>query len=76
MDRFVEARKPRKCPACGSNIVAAILYGMPDMSEELQSKIESGNVVLGGCCQEMNGPVWQCSQCGTSIYKKYNTQKI
>lgn len=47
-----------KCPHCGSNNTARILYGMPVMSDELENKLDTGKVVLGGCCiggVEING---------------------
>ncbi len=39
-----------KCPYCGSTNTARILYGMPAFSEELQAKLDSGRIFLGGCC--------------------------
>lgn len=38
-----------RCPRCGSEHTAEILYGMPAFSEELKKKMDSGEVVLGGC---------------------------
>ncbi len=38
-----------KCPRCGSRNTARILYGMPAYSSELQEKLDSGKVFLGGC---------------------------
>lgn len=39
-----------KCPYCGSRNTARILYGMPAFSDELQEKLDSGKIHLGGCC--------------------------
>lgn len=38
-----------RCPDCGSGKVARILYGLPEFDDELERKIEAGEVVLGGC---------------------------
>ena len=38
-----------KCPYCGSKSTARILYGLPAFSEELQKKLDSGKISLGGC---------------------------
>lgn len=51
-----------KCPRCGSKDTARILYGMPAMDDVLEKKLESGKVILGGCCvtgAEVNGKhIW------------------
>ena len=44
------ARAQIKCPRCGSINTARILYGMPAMDEELEEKINSGKIYIGGCC--------------------------
>lgn len=38
-----------KCPHCGSTNTARVLHGMPVFSDELEKKLNSGKVVLGGC---------------------------
>lgn len=61
-----------KCPWCGSKDTARILYGMPAMNGELERRIKSGKVVLGGCCvtgADVNGkyiridPQRHCKAC-------------
>ncbi len=67
-----------KCPYCGSKSTGRILYGMPAMNDELNEKLESGKLVLGGCC--INGinidgrmisldPARQCNDCGKDFAK-------
>lgn len=60
------------CPRCGSRDTAEILYGMPAYSE-IKDEIESGKIVLGGCCifyvpTERGNVQYQpervCNQCG------------
>ena len=52
LDFAVRNKKAQiKCPRCGSIDTARILYGMPAMSDELQAKIDSGKIHLGGCCR-------------------------
>ena len=72
------SRGRSKCPYCGSRNTAAILYGMPAMSEELQKKLDTGKIVLGGCCifgAEINGkyveldPAKHCNDCGKDFGK-------
>ena len=70
MERYESSRKPRKCPACGSSLVALILYGLSGFSPELEADLEAGRVVLGGCCLTGDDPKWQCMGCGTPIYQK------
>ena len=56
--------RPRKCPRCGSERIAKILYGMPAFSEELRLEMKVGRVVLGGCGVTGNDPRWRCLDCG------------
>jgi ribosomal protein S27AE len=57
-------KHPRKCPRCGSERIAEILYGMPVSSEGLRLNLETGRVVLGGCEVTGNDPRWRCIRCG------------
>ncbi len=51
LDFVVRNKKAQiKCPYCGSKNTARILYGMPVLSEGLMEKLDSGIVLLGGCC--------------------------
>ena len=72
MERFEARVKPRKCPKCGSLIVARILYGYPAYSEELQTDMKAGRIVLGGCCITLDDPAWKCKDCETEIYRTTN----
>ena len=38
-----------KCPYCGSTNTGRYLYGFPCFSENLQKKMDSGKIILGGC---------------------------
>ena len=66
-------RKPRKCPFCGSKIIATYMYGMPVYSEQLMKKIEEGKTILGGCCISDNDPVYSCFACRTDFYKSFDS---
>jgi ribosomal protein L37E len=68
--RYEYARKPKKCPACGSSRVATILWGMRIPSERESRAIDAGIAVLGGCCLTGDDPKWTCSECGVPIYPK------
>jgi len=67
--RYEYSRKPWKCPACGSERVAVILYGMPAFSPHLEKDLNSGRIALGGCCVTDEDPKWQCVECKTEIYR-------
>lgn len=56
--------KPHSCPACGHQPVASLLFGLPDMSDDLKRDVEQERIVLGGCCVTGDEPAWQCGQCG------------
>ncbi len=68
--RIEKTRKPRRCPSCGASPMATIMYGMPAWSPELKEEIQAGKIVLGGCCITMDDPVWQCTNCGLTVYRK------
>lgn len=67
---YITTRKPIKCPHCGANPIARILYGMPNMSDELERDIYERKVFLGGCCEEISDPAWRCVHCNTPIYRQ------
>jgi hypothetical protein len=50
-----------RCPACGSNRVRAIVYGLP--SEELMEDASRERVILGGCTIVDGRPMLACLDC-------------
>jgi hypothetical protein len=68
-DKHEFKRKPRKCPKCGSKRIATILYGMPEYSEKLEFDMRTGSIELGGCCEIIGAPKWQCADCEMELYK-------
>jgi hypothetical protein len=46
--------------------VARIFYGMPP--GDVVPDLNSGKIVLGGCCLSMHDPSWQCLACETDVY--------
>lgn len=60
-------KKPKNCPNCGSKSIAKILYGMPVYCEELQKKMDVGQITLWGCCEPIGGPVFECNDCRAKI---------
>ena len=61
-----------RCPHCGSRNTGRYMYGMPAYSSELQRRLDSGKLILGGCCLrgvEVNGqmvmtmPGRRCNKC-------------
>jgi primosomal protein N' len=69
MERYESAHKPKSCPACGSKRIASIMYGYPLFSEELEQKLEAGEIALGGCCISDDDPVWEFADCKAPIYR-------
>jgi primosomal protein N' len=67
--KYKLAKKPDKCPNCGSDKIADILYGLPAFSPSLEKMIEDQEIVLGGCCVSDEDPTWKCTACKTNIYK-------
>jgi len=61
-----------KCPKCGSDKVAKILYGMPAFDDELEAKVDAGEVVLAGCCIPYGAPLrsHECRDCGFQFGEK------
>ena len=68
-NRYTAKSKPAKCPKCGSNRIAQILYGYPFFSEKLQEDLKAGRTALGGCCITGNDPDWKCLECEAEIYR-------
>lgn len=66
--RYEYARKPHKCPVCGSKRIVKILYGYP--SWEVKEDVEAGRIALGGCVITGDDPYWKCVDCHTSFYLK------
>jgi len=65
--------KPDKCPNCGSERIARILYGLPDRSSpSLMKELEEGKTILGGCFYAEFFPVWKCLDCKTKMFKPYD----
>lgn len=57
-----------QCPHCKSHKIAKVIYGLPDMTDELAQRIEDGEISLGGC---MPGPWrWRCHDCGAGFREK------
>ncbi len=72
------ARKPAKCPKCGSPKIAVYQYGMPAYSADVERRIREGKVVLGGCVISIDGtmPRWVCTGCGTDFFKLVEAGKM
>lgn len=51
----------RGCPVCGSDRVAAFVYGSP--SHEVLQQYLAGRVVLGGVTEAAGSPRWYCRDC-------------
>ena len=57
----------RRCPICGGNNTARILWGLPAWTPELEEKLNNKSIVLGGCCISGNDPSYYCNDCEANI---------
>jgi|GEM_PF-6541450 len=60
-----------KCPQCGSDWIAEILYGFPDFNnEQFQQDHASGKIALGGCVvmEGVEQPTRRCNDCNHEWY--------
>ncbi len=55
--------KPSNCPICNSTRIADIVYGIFTPNEELETKIQSGERIVGGCRFDEDSPRWCCLDC-------------
>ncbi len=53
--------KKLMCPKCGSDHAVRIIYGDPT-PEALEASAR-GEICLGGCCIELNDPLYTCKDC-------------
>ncbi len=53
-----------KCPKCGSNNYAEILYGLPVLYDELEDDSNNNKVLLVGCILFKDSPKYYCNNCG------------
>jgi rubredoxin len=67
--RYESIEQPDSCPACGSNRIARIVYGLPSSSPRLMERVEKGEIVFGGCCITRDDPSWNCPDCNAKIYR-------
>ncbi len=59
--------KPSNCPRCNSMRIADIAYGLFTPNEELESKIQSGEMILGGCTFHEDSSRWCCLDCKYTV---------
>jgi hypothetical protein len=72
------ARKPKKCPNCGSQKIAVYLYGLPAYSTDLQKGLREGSIALGGCTItiDMPMPKWLCTNCKTDFFQRDESLRV
>ena len=51
------------CPVCSSNDSAEIVFGFPGDIRAIQSELDAGTKVLGGCDIPEDPPRYQCKIC-------------
>lgn len=52
-----------RCPKCGSENIALIIWGDPVYCDGLIQDIDEGRVHIGGCCVTGDNPEWHCNDC-------------
>ena len=55
------SKKKLQSPQCGSKDIATITFGYP--SPEMIEGVDTGDIVLGGCCVTEDDPKWHCKDC-------------
>lgn len=66
--KYYSAKKPNKCPKCGSPKVVNIVYGEPTF-EAYQEEVAE-KIILGGYIVTGKDPLWGCTECKTKIHKR------
>ena len=69
IQRIRVSQRPTQCPICGSDKIASYLWGMPAYSKKLETEMNQGKVILGGCCVSNDDPFWACNDCKTNFYR-------
>ena len=52
-----------KCIQCNGTSVAEIIYGLCEITNELEQAINRKQIILGGCLIGNNDPKWECTDC-------------
>ena len=50
--------------------MASLEFGLPDFNPELEAKLKTGQVRLGGCLVTGDDHEWQCADCGALIHRQ------
>jgi hypothetical protein len=53
-----------KCTQCNGTSVAEIIYGLCDITDELDQAINKKEIILGGCLITNHDSKWECNDCG------------
>ena len=53
-----------KCTQCNSTSVAKIIYGLCEITDELEQAINKKQIILGGCLITDHDSKWECNDCG------------
>ena len=53
-----------KCTQCNGTSVAEIIYGLCEITNELEQAINKKQIILGGCLIGNNDFKWECNNCG------------
>jgi hypothetical protein len=57
----------KKCPKCGSDKLARIVYGLPAFNKLLEKQLNHQELYLGGCCIPEAEPEYHCFSCGKDV---------
>jgi len=53
-----------KCPQCNSTSVAEIIYGLYEITDDIEQAINKKQMILGGCIITDHDSKWNCNDCG------------
>ena len=61
---FAGVLEDMKCPQCNGTSVAELIYGLCDITDELEQAINKKQIILGGCLITDHDSKWECNDCG------------
>ena len=61
---FAGVLEDMKCIQCNGTSVAELIYGLCDITDELEQAINKKQIILGGCLITNHDFKWECNDCG------------
>ena len=49
---------------------------MPRMDSKLQESMDTGKIIIGGCCLSADDATWECSTCHQQLWKPIPKEEL